>query len=114
MTAADVSIGGGGRSRLAIFAIVQKLTGLDPRNQKNEHESVMFALDWAKQHGWYDFHGAANSGIGDRQGIGDVHIDQIVVQTHATDANGIARDIGGAVRRNLSANITTQANTGLN
>jgi CspA family cold shock protein len=46
--------------------------------------------------------------------IGDVHIDQIVVQTAATDAKGIARDIGGAVRRNLSANITTQANTGLN
>ena len=29
-----------------------------------------YALKWAKAHGWGDFHGAANSGIGSFEGIG--------------------------------------------
>lgn len=104
----------GGRGH-AVGDEFQKLTGLDPADPKNEHESIMFALEWAKRHGWHDFHGAANTGISDRQGIGDVHIDQIVVQTAATDAHGISRDLAGAVKRDLRASaIATQANTGLN
>lgn len=40
----------------------------------------------------------------------DVKINQITVQTAATDARGIARDIGGAVQNNF---LVSQANTGL-
>jgi hypothetical protein len=109
----------GGRGH-AVGDQFKDLTRLDPSDPKNEHESIMFAMEWAKRYGWHDFHGAANTGIGDRQGIeaakgGDVHIDRIVVQTQATDAKGISRDIGTALKRDLHAsNITTQANTGLN
>jgi len=40
----------------------------------------------------------------------DVNVNQITVQTAATDARGIARDIGGAMQNNL---LISQANTGL-
>ena len=39
-----------------------------------------------------------------------VHISSLTVQTQATDAHGIARDIGGALRKQVSA---VQANSGL-
>ncbi|MBI1213619.1 MAG: hypothetical protein GC190_19345 [Alphaproteobacteria bacterium] len=42
-------------------------------------------------------------------GKGDVHIDKIVVNTAATDANGIAKSLDGALKRNLNA---THANYG--
>lgn len=41
----------------------------------------------------------------------DVKIDQITVQTQATDATGIAKDIGAAV---MSHSFVTQANNGVN
>lgn len=49
----------GGRGH-AVGDEFKRLTGLDPLDPKNEHESVMFAMEWAKRHGWGDFHGAAN------------------------------------------------------
>ena len=41
----------------------------------------------------------------------DVHIGSITVQTKATDANGVARDIGKAVRANplIAGSVTAQA-----
>jgi hypothetical protein len=82
----------------------------------------MYALQWARKHGWGDFHGAANTGIGRWDGIGtggasktDVQIGSITVNTQATDANGIARDIGGALKNRLSSSssLAAQANTGM-
>lgn len=49
----------GGRGR-AVGDQFRERTGLDPSNPANEAATIMFALDWAKAHGWSDFHGAAN------------------------------------------------------
>ncbi|CCE07333.1 hypothetical protein BRAS3843_2060012 [Bradyrhizobium sp. STM 3843] len=95
-------------------------TGLDPRDPANERQGIDYALNWAKKHGWGDFHGAANTGIGRWQGIGsggqtDVSIGSITINTRATDAAGIARDLHSELKGRLNgpAAITTQANTGL-
>jgi hypothetical protein len=109
-----------------------KQTGLDPTDPANEKAMDMFALKWAAAHGWGDFHGAANTGIGTWQGIGargaaatrggggrqssnttstEVNIGSIVVNApNATDADGIAREIGPAMKRSA---ITSPANSGL-
>jgi len=58
----------GGRGN-AVGDEFKKLTGLDPSDPKNERETIMFALAWAKRHGWGDFHGAANTGISTWAGI---------------------------------------------
>jgi hypothetical protein len=44
-------------------------TGLDPRLAQNGPAAINFALDNAKQNGWTAFHGAANNGISQWQGI---------------------------------------------
>jgi hypothetical protein len=61
-----VTPGGGGN---AVGDQFQKLTGLDPSDPANEKETIMFAMEWAKRHGWHDFHGAKKTNIGDHQGI---------------------------------------------
>lgn len=48
----------------------EKETGLDPRDPKNEKATIDFALRHASKKGWGAFHGAKNTGIGPRQGIG--------------------------------------------
>jgi hypothetical protein len=95
-------------------------TGLDPSNPANERASIDYALNWARKHGWGDFHGAARVGMGQWQGIGggsqtDVSIGSITINTRATDANGIARDLGGELKNRLSgpSSLATQANTGM-
>lgn len=103
--------------------IFQKQTGLDPADPKNERATIEFALDQAKAGGWSPWHGwrgAPNAGIGAgvaaNSGSGggssttktDVHIDTINVTTAATDAPGIARDIGAALR---TTSMAVQANT---
>ncbi|MCK1639109.1 hypothetical protein IVA95_16230 [Bradyrhizobium sp. 157] len=50
----------------------QKKTGLDPLDPANEKATIDFALDHAAKHGWGAFHGAKNTGIGPRAGIGGV------------------------------------------
>lgn len=45
-------------------------TGLDPALAQNGPAGVDFALDYASQHGWGSWYGAAKAGIGDWQGIG--------------------------------------------
>jgi hypothetical protein len=60
----------GGRGR-AVGDQFKELTGLDPSDPKNERETIMFAMEWAKRHGWHDFHGAANGAhLSNWQGIG--------------------------------------------
>jgi hypothetical protein len=93
-------------------------TGLDPNDPANERQGIDYALNWARKHGWGDFHGAANTGIGKWQGIGsttDVQIGSVTINTRATDAAGIARDLHSEIkgRFNSPSSLATQANTGL-
>jgi hypothetical protein len=93
-------------------------TGLDPSDPANERQGIDYALNWARKHGWGDFHGAANTGIGKWQGIGsttDVQIGSITINTRATDAAGIARDLHSEIkgRLNSPSSLATQANTGM-
>lgn len=55
---------GGGLGNKALAA------GIDIRDPKTWKKQTMFALNWARTHGWHDWHGAARVGIGDHQGIG--------------------------------------------
>jgi len=108
----------GGRGH-AVGDQFQADTGLDPSDPANERQGIDYALNWARKHGWGDFHGAANTGIGRWQGIGgsqsEMNIGSITINTRATDAAGIARDIHSELkgRLNSPAAFTTQANTGL-
>jgi hypothetical protein len=95
-------------------------TGLDPSDPADERQGIDYALNWAKKQGWGDFHGAANTGIGRWQGIGtgsqtDVQIGSITINTRATDAVGIARDLHSELKGRLNgpAAIAAQANSGL-
>jgi hypothetical protein len=93
-------------------------TGLDPSDPANERQGIDYALNWARKHGWGDFHGAANTGIGKWQGIGsttDVQIGSVTINTRATDAAGIARDLHSEIKGRFSSpsSLATQANTGL-
>jgi hypothetical protein len=83
-----------------------KQTGLDARNPATERAQIQFALDQAKQGGWGPWHGWRGSkfaGIGQGQGAGGggqtTNIGSITVNTQATDAPGIAKDLGGAIKR---------------
>jgi hypothetical protein len=90
----------------------KKWTGLDPSDPANEQRADKFALEWAQNNGWHDFHGAARSGIGDHAGIGgDVHIDAINIHTDSKDPREHGRLVGDAIKHHA---IATQANTGLN
>jgi hypothetical protein len=107
----------GGRGR-AVGDQFRKDTGLDPSDPANERAGIDYALNWARKHGWGDFHGAANTGVGKWQGIGsttDVQIGSITINTRATDAAGIARDLHSEIKGRLSSpsSLATQANTGL-
>jgi hypothetical protein len=70
-------------------------TGLDPSDPRNEAQTIMFALDWARQHGWTDFHGAANG----------AHLSQWAgIDRNATGSIG-----GGGVTQTFTGPITIQA-----
>jgi hypothetical protein len=58
----------GGRGH-AVGDQFQKETGLDPSDPANEAAMDEYALRYVKSHGWGDFHGAANNGIGRFAGI---------------------------------------------
>jgi hypothetical protein len=100
----------GGRGK-AVGDQFKSLTGLDPLDPANEHEGIEFAMEWAKRHGWKDFHGAARTGVGDHQGIGEVNI---TVQTDSKDPREHGRVAADAFKSRVNSNIATQANTGLN
>jgi hypothetical protein len=101
----------GGRGH-AVGDEFQKMTGLDPADRANEHEGIMFAMEWVKRHGWHDFHGAGRVGVGDHQGIGDINV---TVTTDSKDPHTHGRIVANEVKGRLnSSSIATQANTGLN
>lgn len=111
---------GGGNSVGGLGDIFQKQTGLDPRDPSTAKSQIDFALDWASKHGWGAWHGwrgSAFAGIGagvtgQAQGGGgsNVTIGTVVVNSQATDAHGVARDIRGALSRALMA---SDANAGM-
>lgn len=86
-------------------------TGLDPSDPANEGAGDYFALLHAAKHGWHDFHGAARVGVGDRDGLGNVHIDAINIHTDSKDPREHGRLVGETIKSHA---IATQANTGLN
>jgi hypothetical protein len=92
--------------------LYQRYTGKDPRDPANERDMDAFALRDAAKNGWGAFHGAANTGIGNWQGIGargaasmrsgaggrtSTSSNQVNINTmninapNATDANGVAK-----------------------
>jgi hypothetical protein len=48
----------------------QKETGLDPRDPKNERAMIDWTLKNVNKTGWGPYHGARNTGIGPREGLG--------------------------------------------
>lgn len=94
-------------------------TGLDARDPSTEADQIRFALDYAKTNGWGPWHGwkglpfagiggippagGAAAGGGTTTVQSTVSIGQVVVNTQAQDAGGIARDIKPALERNLNA-----------
>lgn len=109
-----------------------KDTGQDPRDPSTWHKQVDFSLDEAAKGGWGPWHGwkghpraglpapggapgAAMNAAPGRQGANQsggqqITIGEIKINTQATDAEGIARELPEALRR---ANFAASANYGL-
>ena len=87
-------------------------TGLDPSDPANERQGIEYALRYVKAHGWHDFHGAANSGIGDMQGIRTGPI-SVTIQTASANPREHGRLAAEEIKKGLGSSISTQANTGL-
>lgn len=111
----------GGRGR-AVGDQFRERTGLDPSDPSTERAGITFALEWAKQHGWGDFHGAANTGIGKWEGIqkggSTVTIGELNIKTESKDPREHGRLAADEIKRrvadgsNLAREITTNANSG--
>lgn len=107
-----------------------KDTGLDARDPNTEKAQIRYALDEARRVGWGQWYGwkglpwagigtaggapTAASAMGEGRGVGgssttEVNIGSVIVNTQATDAQGIAKDIKPAIERNAFA---SQANYG--
>ena len=112
----------------AYVAAVAKQMGVGPDQALNSSHIPALAdaisrhengAAWDKRNAMAAVNLSANAGRGSNPGAGgntntsttDVKIGQITVQTQATDAAGIAKDIGGAVG---SYSFVAQANTGMN
>lgn len=112
----------GGRGK-AVGDQFQKDTGLDPSDPKNEKASIEYALNWAKQHGWGDFHGAANTGIGKWEGIQrgatTVNVGGVNVTTDSRDPREHGKVVSQEIKTRMSTGdgfaneIATNANTGM-
>lgn len=103
----------GGRGH-AVGDDFRQKTGLDPSDKENERQTIVFALQEAARSGWGAWHGAANTGIGNREGIGTVTVGDINVTTTSNDPKQHGKVVADAIRSNLGGRIVTQANTGLN
>lgn len=95
----------GGRGR-AVGDQFRERTGLDPSDPSTERAGIAFALEWAKQHGWGDFHGAANTGIGKWEGIqrggGTVNIGEINIKPLTNDPREHGRLAADAIRGRMA------------
>lgn len=122
----------GGNAARGLGDDFRRDTGLDPRDPANWRAMDMYALDYAKEHGWglqHGWKGLPFTGIGAAPGAPsaaqvsgagtvnnsststDVRIGNLNVHSAAQDAGGIAGDIGAAVRR---ASFANQVNSGIN
>lgn len=117
----------GGNAVSGLGDTFQQQTGLDPSDPSTQRAQVDFAMDWAKTHGWGAWHGwkglptaglfgATNAAQGAALSSGtsnsstsSLSIGEVNVYTNSTTAPGIARDIRGALRRQLDA---SDANSG--
>lgn len=121
----------GGLAKPGLGDAFTKQTGLDAADPANWKAGVDFALDNAKKSGWGQWYGwkglpyqgiggfapgapaaaaAGASGAGGRQSSNTTTVGTVVVNTQATDAQGIARDIKPAMER---LSFATQSDTGL-
>lgn len=92
-----------GLSNGGLGDVFTKQTGKHASDPSTEREQIQFALDEAKKSGWGAWHGWKGSqwaGI-DRGGGSstDIKINNININTAATDANGIAATIKPAIER---------------
>ncbi len=126
-------IAGGGNSGPGLGDEFTAKTGLDAKDSSTWKAQVDFSLDKASKGGWGPWHGwkglpyqgiggfspgapaaaaagAGAGGGGGRQSSNTTTVGTVVVNTQATDATGIARDIKPAMER---LSFTTQSDTGL-
>lgn len=111
-----------GLSNGGLGDVFTKKTGLHASDPGTEKEQIQFALDEAKKSGWGPWHGwkglpyagIGNVGAGAAAAAGGrggdtktssttTTIGQVTINTQATDAAGIARDIGPALERSSFA-----------
>lgn len=104
----------------------QGQTGLDPRDPSTVKSQIDFSLDEAKKSGWGAWHGwkglpfqgiegggrRMGSREGDRTSSVTTHIGEIKIVTAATDAQGIASEVGALIRRANEAASANYALTG--
>ena len=64
------NVAGGGNAVGGLGDTFTRQTGLDARNPATAFQQVDFSLSQASRSGWGAWHGAANSGIGNWEGIG--------------------------------------------
>lgn len=121
-------VAGGGNSVSGLGDVFTRQTGLDARDPSTLDAQIGFVLDWAKTHGWGAWHGfrglpfagiggfptgAAASSVVNSSSSQSNHqqttVGTVVVQTQATDAYGISRDLRSAMER---SSFAAQANSG--
>jgi hypothetical protein len=105
-------LAGGGMAVGGLGDEFTKKTGLDARDPKTWKEQAEFSVDYMKRNGlgpWHGWKGSQWAGIDRGQGGGTTNIGTIIVQTQATDAQGVAAAIGPAIQRNSAA---TQSQSG--
>lgn len=101
----------GGRGN-AVGDQFKKRTGLDPSDPRNEGAMDWFALQDIARNGWHAYHGAARVGIGDREGIGEVNIGSIVVNTDSKNPREHGRLTAEALKNSLAKQLANNANSG--
>lgn len=105
-------IAGGGNRVAGLGDLFTQQTGLDARDPSTWRAQIDWSLAYARTHGWGPWHGwrglpfagimpqqMASASRGASLSTAHVQIGSIVVNTQATDARGIASDIGKAVER---------------
>ena len=107
-------IASGGNAGTGVGDEFSRQTGLDPSDPANWKAMDLFALQWAKTHGWGAWHGwrgssfagiGAGAGGGGGSGSRSVTIGSLNVYTSAPNATGIVRDIRAALQRQLQASM---------
>lgn len=90
-------VAGGGNSGSGLGDEFTKATGLDARDPSTWQQQVDFALKNASQNGWGAFHGAANSGIGNWDGIRTAGGPNLTVHAQSAAPQGAPASASNAV-----------------